>query len=152
MTADRSYVKRNDAERARLQALVSGASDADLGRPLPGGWTVAGVLAHLAFWDQRIVVLFDRWEKEGAEPPVEEAEDVAWINDSTKPLVLALPPRRAAEVALAIAEASDRKVETLREDLVARNSGEDALLNLSRADHRAEHLDEIERALGKKLP
>lgn len=42
MTVDRSYVARNDAQRARLNALVAKRSDADLARPMPAGWTVAG--------------------------------------------------------------------------------------------------------------
>ena len=63
MSADRTYIARNDAERARLRALVARLSDADLARPMPGGWTVAAVLAHLAFWDQRIMVLLERWEQ-----------------------------------------------------------------------------------------
>jgi len=65
--------------------------------------------------------------------------------------MLALPPRRAAELALAIAEAVDRQVETLSDDVVARNAAA-GLLNLARADHRSEHLDDIERVLGKKSP
>jgi hypothetical protein len=56
---------------------------------------VAGVLAHLAFWDQRIVVLVERL-KRGATVPVENPIDVDWINDAAKPTQLALPPRRAA--------------------------------------------------------
>ena len=150
MNVDRSYVARNDAERARLKSLVAASTDADLARAMPAGWTVAGVLAHLAFWDQRILALLERWERQGVTPPAEHEEDTDWINDAGKPLMLALPPRRAAELALASAEAVDRKVATLSDDLVARNSAAGRPLNLARADHRGEHLDDIERALGKK--
>jgi len=38
---------------------------------MPAGWTVAGVLAHLVFWDQRIVVLSDLLRR-GATVPTEE--------------------------------------------------------------------------------
>src|SRR2546427_7413164 len=69
MSVDRSYVARNNAERARLEALVARLTDADLRRPLAAGWTVAGVLAHLAFWDQRAFILLDRWQREGVTPP-----------------------------------------------------------------------------------
>jgi len=57
MSTDRTYVIQNDAERIRLRSLVARLSDADLARPMPAGWTVAAILAHLAFWDQRILVL-----------------------------------------------------------------------------------------------
>jgi DinB superfamily len=150
MSVDRSHVSLNDTERARLEALVKGRSDADLGRAMPAGWTVASVLAHLAFWDQRALVLLERWEKEGVEPPPEAAADVDWINDAAKPLFLALPPRRAAEVALAVAEAVDHKVATLADDLVARNAATGNRVNLTRAAHRREHLDEIEQVLGMR--
>jgi hypothetical protein len=146
MAVDRSYVAGNDIERARLRALVTRSSDADLARAMPAGWTVAAVLGHLAFWDQRILTLIEAWER-GVPPPLEREEDVDWVNDAGKPLLLALPPRKAAEVAVTIAEAVDRRVAALPEDLVAKNAAAGSPLNLSRAVHRKEHLDEIERVL-----
>jgi hypothetical protein len=148
MPIDRRYVTENNAERARLQALVKNLSDADLGRAMPAGWTVAGVLAHLAFWDERVLVLLERWETDGAAPPPINGADVDWINDAAKPLFLALPPRRAAEVAIAVAEAVDRKVEMLSDELVRRSAAAGSPVNLVRATHRREHIDEIEHALG----
>ena len=145
MSIDRDYVAQNDTERARLKALVARASDADLAKPMPAGWTVAGVLGHLAFWDQRILTLLEAWETKGIAPPLENAADVDWINDAGKPFLLALPPRKAAEVAVAIAEAVDRKVAALADDMIARNIAAGSPLNLVRAKHRKEHLDEIER-------
>src|SRR5206468_11078435 len=97
-----------DAERERLRALVARASDTDLAKPLPAGWTVAGVLGHLAFWDQRVLALLEAWER-GVMPSAHHQADVDWINDAGKPFLLALPPRKAAEMAVAIAEAVDRK-------------------------------------------
>jgi uncharacterized damage-inducible protein DinB len=146
---DRSYVAENDAERERLRALARRLSDQDLARPMDAGWTVAAVLAHLAFWDQRIVVLLDQWERKGASwtPPLEEARDVDWINDAAKLLCLALPPRVAAELALAVAETVDRRVAAVSDAIIEANARAGAPLNWRRAEHRREHLDEIERAL-----
>ena len=62
--ADRAYVAENEVERKRLASLVARLSDQDLARPMPGGWTVASVLGHVAFWDQRIIAL-DRDVAEG---------------------------------------------------------------------------------------
>jgi hypothetical protein len=148
MNINRGFVNENSKERARLKALVARLSDADLARPLPAGWTVAAVLTHVAFWDQRILVLLEQWEKAGgASVPAHANEaDVDWINDAAKPLFLALPPRRAAEVTLAIAEAVDRRIETLSDDFVTRNTDAGRPLNLLRAEHRRQHLDEIEAA------
>ena len=145
MSADRTYIVQNDAERGRLRALVGRLSDADLARAMPAGWTVAGVLAHLAFWDQRILVLLEQWERSPSKPPrIENEADTDWINDASKPLLLALAPRQAANLAVAIAETVDGKVAALPDDLVARNAAAGSPLNLLRAEHRAEHLREIE--------
>jgi uncharacterized damage-inducible protein DinB len=148
MAADRSYVEENARERKRLSALVARLSDADLSRPLPAGWTVAAVLGHLAFWDQRIIALLERLNRGDAVAPMNEA-DVDWINDAAKPLLLALPPRRAADLALAIAKAVDDQVASLGDDVLARNAAGGRPVNVLRAEHRRSHLDEIEGALAR---
>lgn len=145
MSVDRTYIAQNDAERGRLRGLVSRLSDTDLARATPAGWTVAGVLVHLAFWDQRILALLAQWEQSPSKPPrtLNEA-DTDWINDASKPFLLALAPRQAAELAVTTAEIVDGKVAALPDDLVARNAAAGSPLNLLRAEHRAEHLREIE--------
>ena len=83
MATDRSYVAENQAQLARLRALVDSLTDAELAQPMPAGWTVAGVLAHLAYWDQRIVVLMDRWGPEGkGSPPTAAVDDAARLQIS----------------------------------------------------------------------
>jgi Mycothiol maleylpyruvate isomerase N-terminal domain len=146
-----SYVTENNHERGRLRALVDRLSDGELARPLDAGWTVGAVLAHLAFWDQRALILIERWEKEGprAVPRSIDGQDVDWINDSAKALCLALPPRAAARLAVAVADAVDRRVEMLSAELVAANAAAGGPINLLRAEHRREHVDEIERAVGR---
>ena len=143
MAADRSYIAENDRERRRLEALVGQLDDAALSRALPAGWTVAGVLAHLAFWDQRIVLLVELLRR-GATVPVEDPLHVDWINDAAKPMQLALPPRRAATLAVETARAADHAVATLSDELLATNAAAGSPINLLRAEHRREHLDEIE--------
>jgi len=52
MAIDRSYLERNDTERARLRRLVEHASDAELARPLDDGWSLepgAGARASMGF-------------------------------------------------------------------------------------------------------
>jgi len=145
---DYTYIAKNDAERGRLKALVQRLSDEELKRPMSAGWTVAGVLAHMAFWDARASYLVDKWSS-GVAPSAADSEpaDVDWINDAAKPLCLALPPRVAAQLALQIAEETDRKVEALSDEMVAQIVAAGEPLNLSRADHRKEHLDDIARYL-----
>jgi hypothetical protein len=146
---DRAIVAKNDTERKRLRALVDRLTDAELAHPMPAGWTVAGVLGHLAFWDQRIVVLLERWQQASGAAALQtvNSTDIDWINDATKPLLLGLLPRRAAELAVAIADAADGKIEALPEAFVSANAKAGNPVNLLRAEHRREHLDEIEAAL-----
>ena len=146
MPTDRSYVKENNAERRRLEALIARLDDAALAAPLPAGWTVAAVLGHLAFWDQRIVLLAERLRQGAAVPPDSE-DQVDWINDAAKPMLLAMPPRRLADLALAIATAADRAVESLSDEHLAKNASLGHPINVLRAEHRREHLDEIEGTL-----
>jgi uncharacterized damage-inducible protein DinB len=145
-TADRSYIAENAAELRRLRALVERLTDADLARPTPGGWTVAASLAHVAFWDQRILFWLDRWERGETPRPLEEGE-VDWINDAGKPLCLALLPRVAARLTVEIAEQVDRRLTTLSDDRITANKAAGEPLLLTRAHHRKTHLDEIERVL-----
>jgi hypothetical protein len=149
MATDRSYVADNQAQLARLQALVGRLSDQELARPLPAGWTVAGVLAHLAFWDFRIVALLDRWgaDGRGTPPPAYDQAAVDWINDAGKPLCLGLSPRAAARMAIDAAVAADQRVAALSDAALAANAAAGSPISVHRAEHRHEHLDEIERAL-----
>jgi hypothetical protein len=150
MAADRSFVAENRAQLARLRALIDKLSDRDLAAPMDAGWTVAGVLAHLAFWDQRIVILVDRWAEGRGTPPaaIEEAA-VDWINDAGKLLCMALPPRVAARLAIDAAIAADERVAALTDAQLAANAAVGRPVSPLRAEHRREHLDEIERALAR---
>ncbi len=147
MSEERSHDAETDAERARLRTLVTQLSDKDLSRPMPAGWTVAGVLAHIGFWDARAIYWVDRWAG-GVAPTPYEPENTEAVNDSAKPLCLALPPRSAAELSLRLAEEADGKVKTLSEEMLRKiRATGGPPFNLSRAIHRKEHLDEIESAL-----
>ena len=152
MATDRSYVTENQTQLARLEALVSKLGDQELSRPLEAGWTVAGVLAHLAFWDYRIVTLVDAWgaDGRGTPPPAYHETDVDWINDAGKPLCLGLAPRVAARIAVEAALAADQRVATLSDAALAANAAAGSPINVRRAEHRREHLDEIERALAAR--
>ena len=147
MAEDRTYVAENDAERERLRSLVTRLSDKELSEPMPAGWTVAAVLAHIGFWDARAIYFLDKWGPNG-EPSTYEPEDTDAVNDSAKPLCLALPPRDAAQLALRLAEEADRKVKALSDAMLAKIRAKGGPpFNLSRAIHRKEHLDDIDGAL-----
>jgi hypothetical protein len=107
-------------------------------------WSVAGTLGHLAFWDGRALVLAGKLVRdEPFTPDDDEPENVDWINDSMRPLLHAIPPRRVAELALAIARETDDLIAALEQELVARID-ESSPLQPFRSRHRGEHLNEIE--------
>jgi hypothetical protein len=144
MAMDRSFQTGNARERERLAALVGRMSDADLTRSVGHGWTVAATLVHLAFWDLRAVRLMEQYEKGGVAP---SAVDVDVINDTVQALAQAIPPRAAARLAVDAAERVDRRLEALPDRLLDGVVALNRPFNPERHIHRAEHLDEIERAL-----
>ncbi len=152
MSNDRSFVEQNARELERLRSLVSRLTDAELRSSVNEHWTVAGVLGHIAFWDGRALYLAGKLvDGVPFTASDEEPEDVDWINDASRPLIHAVQPRELADLALRIAEETDAAVAALSPDLAARTYPADPTspLNAVRADHRAEHLDEIEAALAE---
>jgi len=142
------FIEENTASRHRLETVVSRLSDKDLARTTPYGWTVAALLAHLAFWDQRVAVLLRRWKEKGVDPsPV----DSQAMNDALRPLLLAMEPRTAISLCLSSAEAVDAELETISPELfqeIQKVSQESSTqFRFSRALHRNDHLDDIELLL-----
>ena len=80
-------------------------------------------------------------------PSDDEPPDISWINDSARPLIHAIAAREAARIALRLAEETDALVASLDPARMWPDD-ERSPLNPLRASHRAEHLDEIEAALG----
>jgi hypothetical protein len=134
-----------------MRSIVERLDDDALGRPVNEHWTVAGVLGHIAFWDGRALALAERLaEGVSFTPADDEPEEVDWINDASRPLIHAIDPRAAAELALRIAEETDRTVAGMDPERMW-PLDERSPLNALRATHRGEHLDDIEAALGSNL-
>ena len=133
-----------------MRRLVTSMNDDDLGRNVNEHWTVAAVLGHVAFWDGRALFLAQKLERgEPFTTSDAEPENVDWMNDAMRPLLHAIPPRDIARLAMQVADATDQSVASLPPELVA-SIDDDSPLNPLRADHRGEHLDEIESALGRR--
>jgi len=104
------FIIENAKGRERLHNLVNNITDKELTTTLyEEGWTIAVALAHLAFWDKRRLVLVRKWKQEGVTPTPVIDEDL--INDTLVPFLLAIPPRKAAELATLMAETLDRELE-----------------------------------------
>jgi len=144
---ERPFVTENALGRDRLRLLVERLTDEELSLPMYAGWTIATALGHLAYWDQRSLMLIRKWDRDGVEPsPI----DIDVTNDSLLPLLLAIPPRTAAELAVSSAEAIDHELKEASTDLITaiKDLGEE--FRLYRSIHRKLHLDEIEKVIGRK--
>jgi hypothetical protein len=142
------YAQQNSESRQRLQTLVRGLSAEDLARTTDYGWTVAALLAHLAFWDHRMSNILKRWQTEGLDP---SEIDSAAVNDSLKVICEALEPRAAVELALSAAEKIDSELETLTADFVKKLEEHAEATNtqfrMNRSLHRNAHINDIEALL-----
>ena len=147
MAEDRSYIEENTRERERMRGLVERLDGDALRLSVNPHWTVAAVFGHIAFWDGQVLALADKLERrEPFTSSDTEPEDVDWINDATRPLIHAIPPRELARLSLQLAEETDARVATLPLDRLWPQDPESPLYAV-RASHRGEHLDEIEAAL-----
>ena len=147
MENDRPYVEANRRSLDRMRMFVEAATDDDLRTKMPAGWTVAAVLGHLAFWDQRVQVVLDMVE-DGVKPPPYDEGSVDWINDTAKRFLLAMEPRALARLAVDIATRTDERVADLSDELL--DEATQLWFTERRCDDRNEHLDEIEQALADR--
>ncbi len=143
MTVDRSFVELNRKATERMRQLAGRLSDEEMKTPVGPDWTVAILFAHLAFTERRARYVLDATEREGK---FVNPEYSVFVNDIALPFMAAMPPREAADLAIATAAAMDQKLEAYPADLLE-------LLHAGyprfvfRAYHRNEHLDEAEAAL-----
>jgi len=143
MTNDHN--KRNRASRDRLAAVIAQLGDRSI--PLPGGWTAAGLLAHLAFWDRFGTARLEKYL--GDRRPMELGSDTLteFINAAALAQWTATPIRTAAGLATDAAATIDRLIEGLPREAFDAIRVMNLPRILDRSLHRKEHLDEIERAL-----
>lgn len=139
------YAQPNTAERAHLEKVIARLSPSDHGRPAGGpGWTVGGLLAHLAFWDTRALVLLARWKKEGIGPsPI----DIDVFNESMRPLCNAVAASVIAKMAVETAAAIDEEIDSLSPEMLANVERDGKPVRLNRGLHRTHHLAQVEKAI-----
>jgi hypothetical protein len=143
MPLDQLYVERNRASTNRIREMAARLSDEELRRPVGEHWTVAIVMAHIAFWDRRVSYVLDMTERD-QKLFIPQIDII--VNDLFLPFWAAIPPREAARLAIESAETVDRRLESFPavhlEEMYAHNPRW-----VVRALHRGEHLDEADAAL-----
>lgn len=144
-----STIAGNSPSLERLRSVAGSLSDEELARPLGDGWTAGALFGHVAFYDARALEIVTRWEAGDHSP---SPADVHVINNALLPQWLLLPPRAAANLAIHQAELIDAKLASLSPDQLAdlAHDAEQLEIDLDRANHRDEHLDELEARFGKR--
>lgn len=143
MSVNDSYTELNRAATERIRELVARLTDDQMQHPVGEHWTIAIMLAHLAFWDRRVMYVLDRTEQDRRLfiPDI----DIA-VNDLSLPLWAAIPPRAAARLAIEASAALDQRLEAFDPQLLEQVYAHNPRW-VERARHRNEHLDEAEAAL-----
>jgi hypothetical protein len=143
MTMDRSFIELNRASTERIRKLAARLTDEEMQTKVGEHWTVAIALAHLAWWDRRVMYVLDMTKKDGK---LFIPEIDIFVNDLSLPLWAAIPPRAAARIAIETSETLDKQLEdfppALLEEIYTYNKRW-----VVRALHRGEHLDDVDAAL-----
>ena len=142
------YSQQNHDSRQRLEALVRELSDEDLACTTDYGWTVAGLLAHLAFWDYRMSAILRRWQEQGLD---DSPIDANAVNDALREVCHALEPHTAARLAVTAAQQIDAELDELSAERAAEIEAHAAATStqfrMNRSLHRESHLKDIEGLL-----
>jgi len=135
-------VPENQNSTRRMRRIVAGLSAEAWAARLPNGWSVPVTLAHLAFWDQRVLHVIQVAQANGAlSAPYLDGQ----LNDILTPILSAISPEAAGELALRTAEALDSALEACSEDLYTRLLEHNPRF-VQRHLHRNHHLDAVELA------
>src|SRR6185503_12906237 len=146
MPVSPAFAESNRTQTERLRRLVRSLDAEKLAVRLPNNWTVAGALAHVAFWDRQRLCLMRRW---AAGEEATGAYDGDVFNAALQPLLEMIPHERAAAAAVAAAEEVDALLLEVSDAVVEAALSRPDAPNLDRGSHREGHLDRIEQALAQ---
>ena len=143
MTLDPAYIEENRASTERIRELAGRLTDEEMQTKVGEDWTVAIALAHLAWWDRRVMYVLDMTARDGK---LFVPEIDIFVNDLSLPLWAVIPPRDAARICIETSQMLDKQLEEYSPALL------EEIFNYNkrwvvRALHRNEHLDEVDTAL-----
>ena len=143
MTLDPSFIEENRASTERIRELAGRLTDEEMQTKVGEHWTVAIALAHLAWWDRRVMYVLDMTARDGK---LFVPEIDIFVNDLSLPLWAVIPPRDAARICIETSQMLDKQLEEYSPALL------EEIFNYNkrwvvRALHRNEHLDEVDTAL-----
>jgi uncharacterized protein (TIGR03083 family) len=132
------------AERARLDALLAGIPDEQFVQPGAfGEWTLKDMLAHITFWEQRLIAYMNGARESLIQPGEDEQAGIDRINAG---VLAANRDRPLAEVRAAFGDSYQQAL-ALVESLSADDLADDELFGLIAGDtfgHYREHIVMLE--------
>ncbi len=146
MPIESNYNQLNRASTERIKKLAASLTDEEMQTRVGEHWTVAIALAHLAWWDRRVMYVLDMTAKNSR---LFIPEIDIFVNDLSLPLWAVIPPREAARIAIETSEDLDKRLEVYPQNLLEEIHSHNKRW-VVRALHRDEHLDEVDAALKKK--
>ncbi len=135
-----SIFEANRLSLQRIQESCGALSEAELLRFLPNGWTIAVTLAHLAFWDQKVIYALERTLTEKQVWAVAFDES---LNDILAPILAELPPDKTLGMALHTGARLDAMLESCPPELLQEFFDANPRW-VNRSLHREGHLADIQ--------
>jgi hypothetical protein len=140
-----SVAERMRAEHGRLDALLASFSDEEIVQPGQfGEWSAKDMLAHITFWEQRLIAYVNGAKESLVQPDEDEQAAIDRINTE---VLAANRDRPLAEVRAAF-DASYQEALELAESLSAEDLADEVLYNLLAGDtfeHYREHIAMLEK-------
>jgi hypothetical protein len=133
----------NRISTARLRRFAESLPVEALRLPVTEEWSVKLALAHLAFWDWRVIYVIEsaRKNRELHAPSFDDQ-----LNDILAPLFDLIPAPDVRAFVLEVSQMLDGLLEDCPGDLLAEMEKRNIRL-VDRSIHRNAHLDEMEKAI-----
>lgn len=138
--------QKNRKSTQRLTAIVQELSKEELTQTLSNGWPVFVTLAHIAFWDQRVVHILNLTMKNNK--LVAPTFDIQ-LNDILTPIFQAIPPDEAVKLAINTANLLDQMLEESPMQIIEELMKVNTRL-VDRSLHRNSHLDSVEKIIKER--
>ncbi|MFN8661155.1 MAG: DinB family protein [Thermomicrobiales bacterium] len=135
-------LRKNAESRDRLLALVEHLDEQTLNRQVEAEWSLAALLAHVAFWDQICAVRWDAYDRGGSLVDVPDTL-IDLINAANVPTWRALSGRAAVDVLRRAMEETDARIARLPDTAVQVATSGGFTYMLDRTGHRDEHATQI---------
>ncbi len=144
---DQVIFAANRKSTDRMRLIVRGLPIDELSQARENNWPIFITLAHLAFWDQRVIHVIELAMKNNElNAPLFDDQ----LNDILAPIFGTIPPATATELAINIAGKLDQLLEMTSPKIIEQMMKVNSRL-VERSLHRNSHLDDIEAMLqGKK--